>query len=70
MKMFARAAEFTSEILGLCGYGEDNNWSVKIADYFFVDCGCCWFWRGALFGGTVATAMIVIITALFHFIRG
>ena len=61
--------ELAAEKLGLCGHGKEGNWSVRIADYFFVDCGCCWFWRGAAFGGTVMSVFAIAIIAIVLLVR-
>lgn len=45
--------ELGSKTLHLCGHGAENNWSVRIADWFFIDCACCLFWRGAVVGWSV-----------------
>jgi hypothetical protein len=54
-----------SRSLGLCHNGRDMNWSVRFAEYFFVNCPCCIFWRGftigapfwALFGALVTVSL-------------
>lgn len=58
--------EFFSRKLKLCGYGKANNWSVRIADYFFVDCACCIFWRGMFIGGIIGVYLtLVVATVIF-----
>lgn len=63
--------ERISKLLRLCGNGKKNNWSVRFADYFFVDCGCCLFWRGVMVG----IAMFIVYSMAFgiiwfSFVRG
>lgn len=57
-----------SKLLRLCGNGEDNNWSVRVADYFFVDCACCIFWRGAVVGSISGGIAVVILGLLIKFL--
>jgi hypothetical protein len=57
-----------SKLLRLCGNGEDNNWSVRVADYFFVDCACCIFWRGAVVGAISGGIAVVILGLLIKFL--
>jgi hypothetical protein len=66
MRFVDTFAEFISKLFGLCGHGKPNNWSVKVADFFFVDCGCCWFWRGVLFGTVLGTG----IATIFSLVKG
>lgn len=54
--------ETGSKALRLCGNGAENNWSVRIADRFFVDCACCLFWRGVFLGAVLACLVIIIMT--------
>jgi hypothetical protein len=65
--------EYIAKKLGLCGEGKDLNWSVIIADHFFIDCGCCWFWRGAMFGALLASVAILVatlgVTAVFEILK-
>ncbi len=61
MKFFSNALDKISQKFGLCGHGKENNWSVKVADYFFIDCGCCWFWRGVLVGTLFGFATFAIL---------
>lgn len=51
--------DFFSKVLRLCGNGKQNNWSVRVADYFFVDCACCIFWRGVVVGGFVSASVMI-----------
>lgn len=53
-----------SKALRLCGNGAYNNWSVRAADYFFVDCACCLFWRGATIGYVSGLLVAGIIALL------
>lgn len=53
-----------SKLLRLCGNGEQNNWSVRMADYFFVDCACCIFWRGTMFGGIIGTVLGIVLSCV------
>ena len=52
--------------LPLCGHGRPDGWSVRIADLFYIDCGCCWFWRGVSVGvaGTVASILAGVVAWL------
>ena len=53
-----------SKALGMCGNGRDNNLWVRIADWAFVDCACCIFWRGVALGaifGALASGVLFFI---------
>lgn len=61
-----RASETFSRVAGMCGFGAENNLSVRIAEWFFIDCPCCLFWRGAAVGAV--SAFLLTAAALFGFI--
>lgn len=59
---------FVAELFGLCGYGKEENWSVKVADWFFVDCGCCWFWRGVMLGASSSVLLALLLVPVILYI--
>ena len=58
--------ESAAKAFGLCGHGKQNNWSVKVTDWLFVDCGCCWVWRGIMLGFMVGVPAGVVIASIVH----
>ena len=48
----------------LCGYGPDMNWSVRLTDALFVDCGCCWVMRGIVVGLMAGGIVGLVLGAL------
>jgi hypothetical protein len=41
------------------------HWSSKIANYFWAECPCCLFYRGALFGIVLMLfALAIVLTVL------
>lgn len=59
-----RVLERCSALLRMCGHGKDNNWSVRFADWFFVDCACCLFWRGVGVGISIMLALMLSAAAI------
>lgn len=60
-----RAFSFGADRLPLCGNGRRHNWSVMIADAFFVNCPCCIFWRGVVVGFGLCAATGALIWGIF-----
>jgi hypothetical protein len=50
-----------SNPLPMCGNGKRHNWSVMLADLFFVGCACCIFYRGVIFGAALAALIASLI---------
>lgn len=53
--------ELGSKMIGMCGHGKPSNIWVRIADWFFIDCACCLFWRGGFVGSAVTSAVFILI---------
>lgn len=45
---------------------KEGHWSVKIVDYFWIDCACCLFWRGFVLGFILSTLLIFFIKELLN----
>lgn len=60
--------ESVAKALGMCGYGRDLNWWVRVADWFFVDCACCLFWRGVAVGTAAASSAIGVLAVVWSLI--
>ena len=65
------ALDTLSKVLRLCGNGKENNWSVRLADYFFIDCACCIFFRGLALGIIIGLWLMttIVIIAIHTLIR-
>lgn len=68
--MIEKIFEAGAKALGMCGHGKDHNWSVRIAERFFVDCPCCLFWRGVILGITIALALMLSVAAAIASLNG
>jgi hypothetical protein len=44
-----------SKPLKLCGHGKDDNWSIRVHNYFFYNCACCLFFRGIAIGMAIGS---------------
>lgn len=58
--IFTRGAS----VLRMCGDGKPHNWSILVADLFFVNCPCCLFWRGVFMGALITSAIAIAIGLL------
>lgn len=41
-----------------------EGWMTRVSIYFWAECPCCLFWRGALFGATIGGAAALVVTAI------
>ena len=62
--------ENTAKVFRLCGHGKQNNWSVRVTDWLFIDDYVSLFWRAFALGvGIGVTSAITIRVALLYATR-